>query len=157
MLSVPSCLSVVWWYGLSYELSSLADQTGRVAFDHPARPVGLDRSSYLGGKPQPHADAVVGHMHVDPIGLTVRFCRNRRLIGAIDRLRMRPEEAVVLVYLAELRGAERYILAEFHIVCLDSDHRGRQNLLAHPQGPDNEDGLRRRLARRASSHPGWRR
>lgn len=60
----------------------------------------------------------------------MRLCRDRCFVGAIDRLCVRPEEAVVLVHFAGLRGAESYIVAEFHIVCLDSDHRGRQHLLA---------------------------
>ena len=83
-------------------------------------------------------------MHVDQVGLAVRLCRDRRLVGAIDRLRMRSEEAIVLVHLAELRGAESYILAKFHIVCLDSDPRGRQNLLAIHERPDNEECRRQR-------------
>ena len=108
---------------------------GRVASDHPRRPVGLHRSSCLGWKPQPHTDAIIGHMHVNQVGLAMRLCRDRRLISVIDRLRMRSEQVVVLVHLARLRRSESHILAEFRIVCLDSDHRGRQHLLTIHDNP----------------------
>lgn len=74
-------------------------------------------------------------MHINQVRLAMRLRWDRRLVGAIDCLRMRSEEAVDLVHFARLRGAESYILAEFHIVCLDSDHRRRQHLLAIHNDP----------------------
>ncbi len=69
-------------------------------------------------------------MHINKVGLAMRLCWDYTLIRTISRRPMCAEETILLVDLAHASRAQRDVLSQLHVICLNPKLRRPEDLLA---------------------------